>query len=68
MALPNSTLESEIEIKVSAEHFYDTLKGKKQHRVHDIAPSHVHQVDVHEGDWESSGSVKQLTFTVGKLV
>ncbi|KAI4351630.1 hypothetical protein L6164_005973 [Bauhinia variegata] len=62
------TLVSEIEVKVSADHFYDTMKGKKESRVHEVSPDHIHQVDVHEGDWETSGSVKQLTFAVGDTI
>ncbi|XP_061355542.1 MLP-like protein 328 [Gastrolobium bilobum] len=67
MALPNS-LEVELEVKASADHFYDTLKGKKQHRVHDVASDHIHKVEVHEGEWEKSGTVKQVTFAVGDTV
>ena len=65
MALPNS-LEAEIEVKASADQFYDTMKGKKQHRVYDVASDHIHKVEVHDGEWDKSGSVKQLTFAVGK--
>ncbi|TKY59015.1 MLP protein 31 [Spatholobus suberectus] len=67
MAQPNS-LVAEIEVKASADHFYDTLKGKKQHRVHDVAPNDIHKVEVHEGEWEKSGAVKQITFAVGDTV
>ncbi|KAL2560285.1 hypothetical protein AAZV13_20G015000 [Glycine max] len=49
MSQPDS-LVAEIEVKTSADHFYDTLKGKKQHRIHDVAPHHIHKVEVHEGD------------------
>ena len=77
MAQPNTmvgeieipkTMVSEIEIKASADNFYETLRGKKERRVHDIAPHHLHKMDVHEGDLDTSGSVKQLTFAVGDTV
>ena len=69
MAQPDSlSLVAEIEVKTSADHFYDTLKGKKQHRVHDVAPDHIHKVEVHEGEWEKSGTVKEITFAVGDTV
>ncbi|KAJ7954249.1 Major latex protein-like [Quillaja saponaria] len=63
-----STLAVEIDIKTPAENFYNTLKGKTQTTVSDIAPDHLHKVDVHEGDGETSGSIKQLTFKVGDTV
>jgi len=66
MSQPDS-LVAEIEVKTSADHFYDTLKGKKQHRIHDVAPHHIHKVEVHEGEWDKSGNIKVLTFADGKL-
>ncbi|KAG5023579.1 hypothetical protein JHK82_019481 [Glycine max] len=57
--------ESDMLVKASADHFYDSLKGKKQHRVHDVAPDHIHKVEVHQGEWaEKSGNIKELTFAV----
>ncbi|KAJ7954245.1 MLP-like protein [Quillaja saponaria] len=63
-----STLAIEIDIKTSAEIFYNTLRGKTQTTVSDIAPDHLHKVEFHEGDGETSGSVKQATFKVGDTV
>ena len=59
-------LEVEIEIKSAAEHFYDVLKSKIHH-LPNISSDKIHAIEVHEGDWESSGSVKLWKFTVGKL-
>ncbi|KAH1088025.1 hypothetical protein GLYMA_07G219700v4 [Glycine max] len=59
--------ESDMLVKASADHFYDSLKGKKQHRVHDVAPDHIHKVEVHQGEWaEKSGNIKELTFATLK--
>ncbi|KAJ7954248.1 MLP-like protein [Quillaja saponaria] len=63
-----STLAVEIDIKTSAENFYNTLKGKTQTTVSDIAPDHLHKVEFHEGDGQTSGSVKLVTFKVGDLL
>ncbi|KAJ7954247.1 MLP-like protein [Quillaja saponaria] len=63
-----STLAVEIDIKTSAENFYNTLKGKTQTTVSDIAPDHLHKVEFHEGDGQTSGSVKLVTFKVGDAV
>ena len=59
-------LEADIDIKSSAEKFYDALKSKIQH-LPNIASDKVHAVEVHEGDWGISGSVKLWKFTVGTL-
>ncbi|KAK7362541.1 hypothetical protein VNO77_04657 [Canavalia gladiata] len=64
MAQPEYSLVAGIQVKASVNDFYESLKGKKQHRVHDVASDHIHKVDVHEGEWEKSGTVKEITFTV----
>ncbi|KAL5778886.1 hypothetical protein ACOSQ2_009623 [Xanthoceras sorbifolium] len=45
--------ETEIEIKAPADEFYNFFKGQT-----------YHDVEVHEGDWESHGSVKLWKYTV----
>lgn len=57
-------LEIEIEIKAPAAKFYNILR-KQNHHIPNISDS-IHAIDLHEGDWETPGSVKQWTYTLGK--
>jgi hypothetical protein len=57
-------LETEIEIKADAQKFYETFK-QQSHQVPN-ATDHIQAVAVHEGDWETHGSVKIWQYTVGK--
>lgn len=57
----------DVEIKSTAEEFYNVLKSKIQH-LPNISSDKVHGVEVQEGDWEASGSVKLWKFTVGKAL
>jgi hypothetical protein len=58
-------LETEIELKADAQKFYEVFK-KQAHQVPNAAPDHIQAVSVHEGDWETHGSVKIWQYTVGK--
>ncbi|KAH8500619.1 hypothetical protein Peur_042455 [Populus x canadensis] len=55
-------LEIEIEIKAPAAKFYNILR-KQNHHIPNISDS-IHAIDLHEGDWETPGSVKQWTYTL----
>jgi hypothetical protein len=57
----------EVEMMSPADEFYNVLKSKIQH-LPTISSDKVHGVEVHEGDWETSGSVKLWKFTVGKAL
>ncbi|KAK7836097.1 MLP-like protein 28 [Quercus suber] len=53
---------TEIEIKSPPEKFYNIFKSQAYH-VPNAAPNHIQGVDVHEGDWETHGSVKIWKYT-----
>ncbi|KAG4908923.1 hypothetical protein JHK87_055039 [Glycine soja] len=38
-------------------------QGKKQHRIRDVAPHHIHKVEVHEGEGDKSGNICYLSST-----
>jgi hypothetical protein len=57
----------EVEMMSPADEFYNVLKSKIQH-LSTISSDKVHGVEVHEGDWETSGSVRLWKFTVGKAL
>lgn len=58
------TLEELVEIKASADKVYKILSNQ-HHRIPEVASDHIHEVVVHEGDWETSGSVKVWKYTMG---
>ncbi|XP_050275431.1 MLP-like protein 28 [Quercus robur] len=53
---------TEIEIKSPPEKFYNIFKSQAYH-VPNAAPNHIQGVDVHEGDWETHGSIKIWKYT-----
>ncbi|EEF37413.1 MLP-like protein 328 [Ricinus communis] len=63
-------LEVEVEIKSSAEKFFNFWKVQP-HQVPNHTPSNIQAVHVHEGDWETPGSIRIWHYTVegkpGKL-
>ncbi|TQD76519.1 hypothetical protein C1H46_037934 [Malus baccata] len=57
------TMEAEVEIKANADKLYKFISN--QHYDFPIASSDkIHDVAVHEGDWETSGSVKLWKYTI----
>ncbi|EEF27183.1 Major latex protein, putative [Ricinus communis] len=62
MAL-SAKLQVDVELKSSAEKFFKLL-SKQIHQIPNASPGNIHQVDVHEGDWETAGSVKLWTYTI----
>ncbi|GAY58966.1 hypothetical protein CUMW_190920 [Citrus unshiu] len=60
-------METEVEIKSPADKFYNTFSSKA-HTVPNMSPGNLHGVEVHEGDWESHGSVKSWTFSADGTV
>lgn len=58
------TLETEVEIKSNADKLYKVFSNQ-HHAFPNASSDHVHDVVVHEGDWETSGSIKLWTYTVG---
>ena len=66
MAL-SGKVEKEIEIQAPAAKFYNLFR-KQIHQIPDICTEKVHGAKVHEGDWESVGSVKHWNYTMGKFL
>ncbi|XP_030482733.2 MLP-like protein 34 [Cannabis sativa] len=60
-------VEKEIEIKTPAEKFYNILKGQCHH-IPNLTTDKIHTIDVHEGDWETPGSVKLWKYNIGGKV
>ncbi|XP_038715567.1 MLP-like protein 34 [Tripterygium wilfordii] len=61
---PQRKMETSFEIEASADEFYSVFKSQAFH-VPKHASSHMEAVDLHEGDWESRGSVKLWKYVVG---
>ncbi|KAB1205735.1 hypothetical protein CJ030_MR7G028080 [Morella rubra] len=56
-------LEAELELKASADKFYSIFRSQA-HQVPNATPDIIQHVAVHEGDWETHGSVKVWKYTV----
>ncbi|WCJ33562.1 Polyketide cyclase/dehydrase and lipid transport superfamily protein [Euphorbia peplus] len=50
-------LERIVELKATPEAFFNVWKSEA-HQIPNHTPSHIHSVDIHDGDWETSGSIK----------
>ncbi|KAM7275454.1 hypothetical protein ACFE04_017320 [Oxalis oulophora] len=55
-------IEAEEEFDAPAEKFYEIWR-KRPHHMPDIAPDHIQGVEVHEGDYETHGSIKSWNYT-----
>ena len=64
MAL-NGKLESVLDTESSADKLFNFL-STQNHAWPNASSDKVKGVDVHEGDWETSGSVKLWKYTCGK--
>nr|CAD33533.1 major latex protein homologue [Datisca glomerata] len=56
-------LEAEIDINAPADKYYRIFKGQAHH-VPNISPGIIQEVNVHEGDWDTHGSIKIWNYTV----
>ncbi|KAJ7942981.1 MLP-like protein 28 [Quillaja saponaria] len=56
-------VETEVEIKVPADKFYN-IWSKQAHHVPTASPNNVEAVHVHEGDWETEGSIKVWKYNI----
>ncbi|KAL6998826.1 hypothetical protein U1Q18_041709 [Sarracenia purpurea var. burkii] len=63
----HSKVETEVEIKANVEDIFHICSGRKAHLAPKLCPEIVHKVDLHEGDWETHGSIKVWTFVAGKV-
>ena len=57
-------LEAETEIKVSADKFFKIFRSQAHH-IPNASSDKIHKIEVHEGDWESHGSIKHWSYTIG---
>ena len=57
------TLEAEVEIKANADKLYKFISNQ-HYDFPKAASDKIHDVTVHEGDWETSGSVKLWKYTL----
>jgi uncharacterized membrane protein len=60
MAL-NGKLETDIEIKAPADKFYNIFRSQ-MHLLPNVSSDKIQGVKVHDGDWETVGSVKHWNF------
>ncbi|KAJ9153090.1 hypothetical protein P3X46_026574 [Hevea brasiliensis] len=56
-------LETVVELKSTPEKFFKLWKSEV-HQIPNHSPSNIQGVRVHEGDWETSGSIKIWDYTV----
>ncbi|OWM64003.1 hypothetical protein CDL15_Pgr006373 [Punica granatum] len=56
-------LEAELELKSTVDKLYKRLKSEIHHAP-DASSDKIHAIEVHEGDWETPGSVKLWTYTI----
>ena len=57
------TLEAEVEMKANADKLYKFISNQ-HYDFPKAASDKIHDVTVHEGDWETSGSVKLWKYTI----
>lgn len=55
-------IEMKVEIKSNADQFYNIFR-KQVHQVPNISASNVHHVELHEGDFQTHGSIKTWKYT-----
>ncbi|CAH2080676.1 unnamed protein product [Thlaspi arvense] len=55
--------EHEVEIESSAHEFFHVFRSKA-HNIPNVCPQKVSAIDVHAGDWETQGSIKQWSYVV----
>ncbi|XP_016652051.1 PREDICTED: MLP-like protein 328 isoform X1 [Prunus mume] len=58
---------TQIELKSPADKFYKIFKGQA-HLIPNVSSGHIKGVQVHEGDWETHGSVKIWNYHLGDEV
>nr|XP_023898867.1 MLP-like protein 31 [Quercus suber]POE52685.1 mlp-like protein 31 [Quercus suber] len=56
-------LETDIEIKAPADKFYNIFRSQ-MHLIPNVSSDKIQGVQVHEGDWETMGSVKHWNYTL----
>ncbi|KAH8500620.1 hypothetical protein Peur_042456 [Populus x canadensis] len=56
-------LEINFELKCSADKFFEVL-SRQAHQIPNASSGEIHAIEVHEGDWVATGSVKLWTYTI----
>ncbi|KAJ9153088.1 hypothetical protein P3X46_026572 [Hevea brasiliensis] len=56
-------LETEVEVKVAADKAYGIFRSQT-HQLPNIASDMIHKTEIHEGDWETPGSIKSWNYTI----
>ncbi|KAJ7942985.1 MLP-like protein 28 [Quillaja saponaria] len=56
-------VETEVEIKVPDDKFYN-IWSKQAHHVPTASPNNIEAVHVHDGDWETEGSIKVWKYNI----
>ncbi|KAJ7967037.1 MLP-like protein 28, partial [Quillaja saponaria] len=56
-------VETVVEIKVPADKFYN-IWSKQAHHVPTASPNNIEAVHVHDGDWETEGSIKVWKYNI----
>ncbi|EEF36378.1 MLP-like protein 34 [Ricinus communis] len=56
-------LETVLELSCTPQQFFTVWKSEA-HQIPNHTPNNIHAVDVHEGDWETAGSLKAWKYTV----
>lgn len=59
-------LETEVEINTPADKFYKIFASQIMHLLPNVSSDKIQGVELHEGDWETAGSVKHWDYTLGK--
>ncbi|XP_022775862.1 MLP-like protein 43 [Durio zibethinus] len=58
-------LKAEVEVKAPADKFFSIVRSES-HQIPNATSDKIHNVEMHEGDWEADGSIKLGKYTVGK--
>lgn len=59
-------VEADIEISAPADKFYNLFKSEAHHVPKTSQTGTITGVAVHEGDWETDGSIKIWNYAIGK--
>ena len=59
-------LETVLELSCTPQQFFNIWKNEA-HQIPNHTPTNIHTVHVHEGDWETAGSLKIWKYTVGRV-
>lgn len=61
-------LEKRVELKSCAEKFYNFLKSQNHQIPSNVHSEKLHAVEIHEGEWDTPGSVKLWKYNIGIII